>query len=159
MVKVKCIRIQLLNSNMSFRIIIVLVVFMLLHESNCRAQLTLSQEVCELAKFYIENGRTEFRCEFTAKNIGRETVTIEKNDFELPCTCTSVELYDGLIAPGKSVTFSVVYVLDPINTDTYEDHLKEFKEEGGRHQEIPLRIAQTSQEFTLMLNYFLKGLE
>jgi len=127
--------------------------------SQCNAQLLLNQEVCEVAKYFIENRRMEFRCDFEIHNLGKESVRIDKEDFELPCTCTNIDLINGLIVPGSSISFSIVYALDPINTDTYEDHLKEFYEEDGRHQEIPLRISETKQEFTLMLNYFLKGLE
>jgi len=124
--------------------------------SQCNAQLLLNQEVCEVAKYFIENRRMEFRCDFEIYNLGKESVRIDKEDFELPCTCTSIELFNGLIVPGSSISFSIVYALDPINSDTYEDHKEEFYEEDGRHQEIPFRISETKQEFTLMLNYFLK---
>jgi hypothetical protein len=144
---------------MRVKSIITLLIHILICIPQGNAQLVLNQEVCEIAKVYIENDRIEFRCEFTIRNLSKQTITIHKDDFELPCTCTRIELFNGLIVSGSSIKFSIVYALDPEDHDTYEEHLKEFREEGGRHQEIPFRVSGTSQEYTLMLNYFLKGLK
>jgi hypothetical protein len=126
---------------------------------NCRSQLVLNQEVCEVAKYYMANNPIEFRCDFTLKNKGRESVKITKDNFEIPCTCTEVELFNGLIVPGSSIDFTILYTMDPKHEDIFKTHYDEFVDEGGRHVEIPLRIDDTSQEFMLMFNYFLKGIK
>jgi hypothetical protein len=144
---------------MSVQSAICAVLSILLASINCRSQFVLNREVCEVAKYYMANNPIEFRCDFTLKNMGRESINITKDNFEIPCTCTEVELINGLIVPGSSIEFTILYTMDPNDVDIYKTHYDEFVEEGGRHVEIPLRIEDTSQEFTLMFNYFLKGIK
>jgi hypothetical protein len=87
-------------------------------------------------KEWDQRSKLELKANYYFRNLGKETVKVTKDNFELPCSCSEIVIPQNLITTeAKDYVATYVYTIDP-NKPSDKSEIEKLKKTNGKFSKV-----------------------